>query len=160
MKTFHKRGGGGSLGFHTLIQISYILLYMSSFTVKIWIRISQIQYGGGGEKLGIKLNSAKLQLGLGLSLAKIEATKPNDALHLASNDFSIFRLMMKKRKVFLWWCRSLIEQLVQSPNHKLVSTTSSYTTCLRRGTVSQWIMTNEIVSCPDPAIIIIINSCF
>ena len=27
--------GGGSLGFHTLIQISYILLYTSSFMVKI-----------------------------------------------------------------------------------------------------------------------------
>ena len=47
MKQNHK-GGGGSLGFHTLIQISYILVYMSSFTVKIWIRISQIQDGGGG----------------------------------------------------------------------------------------------------------------
>ena len=47
MKSFHKRGGG-SLRFHTLIQISYILLYTSSFTVKIWIRISQIQHGGGG----------------------------------------------------------------------------------------------------------------
>ena len=46
MKSFHKRGG--SLRFHTLIQISYILLYTSSFTVKIWIRISQIQHGGGG----------------------------------------------------------------------------------------------------------------
>ena len=34
--------------------------------------------GGGGEKLGIKLNSAQLQLGLGLSLATVISNAISD----------------------------------------------------------------------------------